>query len=272
MQKVKVITINVNGIRAAKKKGLFQWIVSQNPDYVCLQETRAQKKDLDSSYFDIVMKDSSLKGTYFFSMKPGYAGVAIFSKRKPTNIFAGINVPEFDKEGRVLRIDFDDLYHSAPLFSLVSIYFPSGSASEKRQESKNRFLSEFKKNLRSWSKEYTLSGRQFVIAGDWNIAHKEIDLKNWKQNQKNSGFLPEERKWISEVFDEGWNDVFRYLRPDDVAFTWWSQRGKARENNVGWRIDYHVATAKLAGKCQKIWVEKEPKLSDHAPLIAIYDL
>ena len=272
MQNIKVITLNVNGIRASKKKGLFQWIVSQNPDYVCLQETRAQKKDLELSYFNIVLKESLLKGTYFFSTKPGYAGVAIFSKKKPTNIFAGISVPEFDQEGRVLRIDFDDLYDSTPLLSIVSIYFPSGSASGKRQESKNRFLSEFKRILSMWREECTASGRQFVLGGDWNIAHNEIDLKNWKQNRKNSGFLPEERKWISNIFDEGWKDVFRHVRPNDVVYTWWSQRGRARENNVGWRIDYQIVTTELASRCQKIWVEQEPKLSDHAPLIAVYHL
>ena len=272
MQKVKVITLNVNGIRAAKKKGLFQWIVSQNPDYVCIQEVRAQEKDLELSYFNIDLVDSPLRGTYFFSKKPGYAGVAIFSKKKPTNIVAGINVTEFDDEGRVLRIDFDNFYDAAPRFSLISIYFPSGSASEIRQESKYRFLSNLKKTLRSWSEERTLSGRQFLICGDWNIAHKEIDLKNYKQNKKNSGFLPEERKWLSDALDEGWKDVFRQIRPEDVAFTWWSQRGRARENNVGWRIDYQIATVELASSCKNIWVEKEPKLSDHAPLIALYDL
>jgi exodeoxyribonuclease-3 len=272
MQKVKVITLNVNGIRAAKKKGLFQWIVSQNPDYVCIQEVRAQEKDLELSYFNIDLVDLPLGGTYFFSKKPGYAGVAIFSKKKPTNIVAGINVTEFDDEGRVLRIDFDNFYDSAPRFSLISIYFPSGSASEIRQESKIRFLSDLKKTLRSWSEERTLSGRQFLICGDWNIAHKEIDLKNYKQNKKNSGFLPEERKWLSDALDEGWKDVFRQIRPEDVEFTWWSQRGRARENNVGWRIDYQIATVELASSCKNIWVEKEPKLSDHAPLIALYDL
>ena len=272
MEKVKVITLNVNGIRAAKKKGLFQWIVSQNPDYVCIQEVRAQEKDLELSYFNIDLVDSPLRGTYFFSKKPGYAGVAIFSKKKPTNIVAGINVTEFDDEGRVLRIDFDNFYDSAPRFSLVSIYFPSGSASEIRQESKYRFLSDLKKTLRSWSEERNLSGRQFLICGDCNIAHKEIDLKNYKQNKKNSGFLPEERKWLTDILDEGWKDVFRQIRPEDVAFTWWSQRGRARENNVGWRIDYQIATVELASSCKNIWVEKEPKLSDHAPLIALYDL
>ena len=272
MQKVKVITLNVNGIRAAQKKGLFQWIVSQNPDYVCIQEVRAQKKDLELSFFDIDLGDSILKGTYFFSKKPGYAGVAIFSKKKPTNIVVGINVPEFDDEGRILRLDFDNFYDFAPRFSLVSIYFPSGSSSENRQESKYRFLSDFKKTLSSWDEERIFSGRQFIICGDWNIAHKEIDLKNYKQNRKNSGFLPQERKWVSDVFDEGWKDIFRKKRPEDVAFTWWSQRGRARENNVGWRIDYQVTTKDLANRCRKIWIEKEPMLSDHAPVIAVYDL
>ena len=190
MQKVKVISLNVNGIRAAKKKGLIEWIVLQDPDYICIQETRAQKKDLDLSFFSIALNNSCLKGTYFFSMKPGYSGVAIFSKKKPTKIIAGINVSEFDTEGRVLRMDFDNLYESSPSLSFVSIYFPSGSASEKRQESKFRFLVEVKKKLWEWDEEQNFTGRQFLICGDWNIAHKEIDLKNWKQNKKNSGFLP----------------------------------------------------------------------------------
>ena len=133
-------------------------------------------------------------------------------------------------------------------------------------------MSALKKTLRGWSGEQTLSGRQFLICGDCNIAHKEIDLKNYKQNKKNSGFLPEERKWLSDVLDEDWKDGFRQIRPEDVAFTWWSQRGRARENNVGWRIDYQLATVEIAGLCKNIWVEKDPKLSDHAPLIALYDL
>ena len=133
-------------------------------------------------------------------------------------------------------------------------------------------MSRLRKNYTQWDKEQNLTGRQFLICGDWNIAHKEIDLKNWKQNKKNSGFLPEEREWLSDVFDKGWKDVFRQIRPNDVAFTWWSQRGRARENNVGWRIDYQIATVELANSCKNIWVEKEPKLSDHAPLIALYDL
>ncbi len=208
MQKIKVISLNANGIRAAKKKGLIEWIVSQAPDYICIQETRAQKKDLDLSFFSIALNNSCLKGTYNFSMKPGYSGVAIFSQKQPTKIIAGINVPEFDAEGRVLRMDFDNLYDSSPSFSLVSIYFPSGSASEKRQESKFRFLAEIKKKLWEWDKEQNLTGRQFLICGDWNIAHEEIDLKNWKQNKKNSGFLPEEREWLTDVFDKGWRDIF----------------------------------------------------------------
>ena len=272
MRNIKVITLNVNGIRASARKGLFTWLVDQNPDYVCLQEVRAQLKDLSSFFFEIPVIDSSLKATYYFSKKPGYSGVGIFSKKKPTQFFSGIGVNEFDDEGRVLRLDFDNQYELFPLMSTVSVYFPSGSASESRQESKNRFLLSFMKVLKKWEIEYRETGRQFLLCGDWNIAHNEIDLKNWKQNKNNSGFLPWERKWLSQVFESVWVDNLREFLPKDEIYTWWSQRGSARENNVGWRIDYQVATKELAARVTDIQVFKEPKLSDHAPLIISYGL
>ena len=268
----RVITLNLNGIRAAEKKGLMRWLSTQNPDFVCFQELKAQLKDLSDQHLNLKVHEKELKSILCCAKKPGYSGVSILSKEPPGGIFTGIGQEEFDCEGRVIRGDFDDVIPQFPKFSVVSLYLPSGSSSQNRQAAKFRFLDAFKKNLKSWMQENSSLGREFILCGDWNIAHKEIDLKNWKNNKKNSGFLPEERSWISEVvFEAGWVDVFRALEPDKEQYTWWSQRGRAREKNVGWRIDYQVSTPKIASKAVNARVEMNQKFSDHAPLIIDYE-
>ncbi|OUV03333.1 MAG: exodeoxyribonuclease III [Betaproteobacteria bacterium TMED82] len=266
---LKVISLNVNGIRASVRKGLIQWLIEENPDFICIQELKAQRKDLGNEILEFRSKDGSyLKSTIFCAERPGYSGVGIYSKQKPTSITAGIGVKEFDDEGRVLKIDFDNHLKNFPLFSIVSLYLPSGSASESRQASKFRFLKSFKSTLKNWEMENSKTGREFLLCGDLNIAHTNLDLKNWKNNQKNSGFLPAERSWLTEtLFNAGWKDIFRVLEPKKEQFTWWSQRGRAREKNVGWRIDYQIATANLAISAASAKVAETPILSDHAPLI-----
>ena len=268
----RVITLNVNGIRAAEKKCLMKWLSTQNPDFVCFQELKAQLKDLSEQHLTLKVQENELKSVLCCAEKPGYSGVSIMSRDQPSGVFTGIGEKEFDCEGRVIRGDFDNLIPQFPKFSVVSLYLPSGSASEKRQSAKFRFLDAFEKSLNNWNKENSTTGREFILCGDWNIAHKEIDLKNWKNNKKNSGFLPEERSWISEVvFGTGWVDVFRKLEPNKEQYTWWSQRGRARENNVGWRIDYQISTPKIASRAVSAWVEMNRKFSDHAPLVIDYD-
>ena len=267
----KVITLNVNGIRASEKKGLMKWLAKQNPDFVCFQELKAQDRDLSSNHLTLVTKDSTLRSIINCSKRPGYSGVSIMSKIPPSKIILGINNEEFDKEGRVIRADYDNYMETFPMFSLVSLYLPSGSSSDERQAAKFRFLEIFKETLNEWMRESKNTGRQFLLCGDWNIAHSEIDLKNWRANRKNSGFLPEERNWLSQiVFANGWVDVYRKLKPHDHQYTWWSQRGKARENNVGWRIDYQISTKEIAQTAVNPWVEMSQNFSDHAPLIIDY--
>ena len=191
----------------------------------------------------------------------GYSGVALYSRVEPRNVSRGYGSREFDPEGRFLRADF-------PGLSVVSAYLPSGSSSEERQRAKFRFLEEFMPVL----KTLIASGREFVLCGDWNIAHKEIDLKNWRSNRKNSGFLPEERAWLTDVFEKmGWVDVFRRVDPRPERYTWWSNRGQAWAKNVGWRIDYQIATPGIAAKAKKVAIYKAKRFSDHAPLTIDYD-
>lgn len=209
------------------------------------------------------MTPDGYQGFFECAEKKGYSGTGIYTKTMPDTVENGFGSKEFDAEGRYLQCDFAD-------FSLVSLYAPSGSSSPERQEAKFRFMDEFYPYLKSLKD----SGREFVICGDWNIAHKEIDLKNWKSNQKNSGFLPEERAWLTNVFDElGWVDVYRLLHPDTTgeAYTWWSNRGQAYAKNVGWRIDYQIATPGIAKKAVSAEIYKGERFSDHAPLTIRYD-
>ena len=256
---MRIISLNLNGIRSAWNKGLLPWLAAQRADVVCLQEIKAQPGDLTAE----MQAPDGLSAYYHCAEKKGYSGVGLWCRRPPDRVVEGLGHGEFDAEGRFIRADFGAL-------SVVSLYLPSGSSSPERQEAKFRFMDYFLPQLAAMAKE----GREIVVCGDWNIAHREIDLKNWKSNQKNSGFLPEERAWMSRVLDEaGWVDVYRRLHPDatDACYTWWSNRGQAWAKNVGWRLDYQLATPALAATARQASIWKETRFSDHAPLIIDYD-
>ncbi|MFZ9345503.1 MAG: exodeoxyribonuclease III [Burkholderiaceae bacterium] len=265
---MRIISLNFNGIRSATTKGALAWLGQQHADVICVQELKAQEADLSDEHLAVVHNDRRLTGHFYAAQKKGYSGVGLYSGLTPTRVLRGIGTAEFDLEGRVLRADFDGA--QTPV-SVVSVYLPSGSASPERQASKFRFLDAFFPIMTDWMAEHRASGREFVICGDWNIAHREIDLKNWKGNLKNSGFLPEERAWLTRLFDElGWVDVFRTLDPRPDQYTWWSQRGQARAKNVGWRIDYQVATPGIAALARSATIHTQDRFSDHAPLIIDY--
>jgi exodeoxyribonuclease-3 len=275
---MRIISLNANGIRSAANKGVFDWLANQSADLVCIQELKAQGSDLTEAHTRI---NGSARGDLFahlhWAEKKGYSGVAVFSHQAPAEVKAGIGVSEFDLEGRILRADFEADQWGAGVkpLSVVSLYAPSGSASDERQASKFRFLDVFYPVLQAWMQEHRQTGREFVICGDWNIAHTEKDLKNWKGNLKNSGFLPEERAWFGRMLSElGWVDVYRQLHPNatEEGYTWWSNRGQAWAKNVGWRIDYQIATPGLAACAQSAEIHKASRFSDHAPLIIDYAL
>lgn len=254
---MQIITLNLNGVRAAAKKGFFKWLPSQQADIICVQELKAQANDLTEE----MLSPLGYNGYFHCAEKKGYSGVGIYSKRKPDSITEGIGISEIDQEGRFICADFDDL-------SVISLYLPSGSSGDHRQASKFFFLDKFFPVLEKMAND----NREVILCGDWNIAHKEIDLKNWRANQKNSGFLPEERAWLTQVLDQvGFVDVFRRLNPEPEQYTWWSNRGQAWKNNVGWRIDYQLATPTIAGKATNVAIYKNERFSDHSPLIIDYD-
>ncbi len=256
---MKIITLNLNGIRSASRKGFLEWLPQQRADVICVQELKAQAADMTEE----LLAPAGYQGHFHYAEKKGYSGVGIYSKSAPDRVAAGFGVAEFDAEGRYLRADFGGL-------TVISLYLPSGSSGEHRQASKFRFLDTFIPHLKKLRK----SGREVVLCGDWNIAHREIDLKNWKGNLKNSGFLPEERAWMTQIFDElGWVDVYRRLHPEttDASYTWWSNRGQARAKNVGWRIDYQIATPGIAERAKDAAIYKDQWFSDHAPLTIRYD-
>ncbi len=256
---LRIITLNLNGIRSAWSKGVLPWVAAQYADIVCLQELKAQAGDLT----DEMKAPDGLHAYYHCAEKKGYSGVGLWCRQKPDAVIEGLGNAEFDAEGRYLRADFGNL-------SVISLYLPSGSSSPERQEAKFRFMEIFYPHLVELGK----SGREFVVCGDWNIAHREIDLKNWKGNRKNSGFLPEERAWIDRLLNEGgWRDVYRSLHPEagEECYTWWSNRGQAWEKNVGWRIDYQLSTVAIAEKARSAAVYKAQRFSDHAPLTVDYD-
>lgn len=257
---LRVITINLNGIRSAERKGFFAWMAKQNADIVCLQELKAQRPDLT----DEMLAPPGYHGFFHCAEKKGYSGVGIYSRRAPDRVVEGLGNAEFDSEGRYIQADFGTL-------SVVSLYLPSGSSSEERQAAKYRFMDIFLPHMQA----LIASGREVIVCGDWNIAHREADLKNWKSNQKNSGFLPEERAWLTRLFDEvGWVDVYRSLHPDttDACYTWWSNRGQAWAKNVGWRLDYQIATPGTALAAKATAVYKDERFSDHAPLTVDYQI
>ncbi len=254
---MRIVTLNANGIRSAASKGLFDWLPGQAADVVCIQETKAQAEQLT----DPVFWPEGYHSYYFDAEKKGYSGTALYARKKPRRILRGFGVDEFDREGRYLEADFGHL-------AVVSLYLPSGSSGPERQESKFRFLSAFMPHLRSLGRRR----RPTILCGDWNIAHQPIDLRNWKSNQKNSGFLPEERAWLDELYGTGkFIDAFREINQEADQYTWWSNRGQAYARNVGWRIDYHVVGSALRGRIRAASIYKERRFSDHAPLTIDYD-
>jgi exodeoxyribonuclease-3 len=255
---MRVISVNVCGIRSAAAKGLFRWLRRQSADFVCLQETRSHEEQLSGH-------DVQLPGYESFfcdAERKGYAGVALYTRHRPGRVVRGFGVSEFDREGRYLEAQVGEL-------SVVSLYLPSGSAGPHRQASKFRFLDAFSNHLARLRRRR----RNYILSGDWNIAHRAIDLTNWRSNQRNSGFLPEERAWMDRLFGPaGFVDAFREVHPGPGLYTWWSNRGQARAKNVGWRIDYQVVSSDLAGRARAATIYKERRFSDHAPLIMDYDL
>ena len=262
----KLTSLNLNGIRSATSKGVEAWIAQSRPDCICVQEIKAQSADMQGRFEEL----AGLKGYFHFAVKKGYSGVGIYARHEPSDVVIGYGSSEFDTEGRYVELRFDT---PARRLSIISAYFPSGSSGEERQLAKFRFLEEFHPHLMRLKAE-----REFILCGDINIAHQQIDLKNWRSNQKNSGFLPEERAWMTKLLhisDPGGGlvDVYRQLQPEttDACYTWWSNRGQAYANNVGWRLDYHLATPALAALARTEHIYKDEKFSDHAPITVDYD-
>ena len=254
---MRIISANLNGVRSAARRGFFDWMCAQDAAVVCLQETKAQRHQLE----DAVFHPDGWHNFYHDATKPGYSGVALYSRFEPDEVISGIGWPDVDAEGRWIEARFGKL-------SVVSLYMQSGSSSEARQKVKFEFMERFLPHLRSLRRKR----REYVICGDWNIAHREIDLKNWRGNRKNSGFLPEERAWMDRLFGEaGFVDAFRVVEQGPDHYTWWSNRGQAWAKNVGWRIDYQVITPGLKDRVQRAAIYKDQRFSDHAPLLIDYD-
>jgi exodeoxyribonuclease-3 len=253
---MRIMTLNCNGIRAAARKGFFEWLKTCDVDVVCLQETKAQIDQLGDEMFS----PAGFHCYYFDAVKKGYSGTALYSRVKPDRVTKGLGFAIADEEGRYIQADFGDL-------SVASLYLPSGSSGDERQQRKLAFMEEFMVHMKKLSKD----GRDYIVCGDWNICHKEIDLKNWKPNQKNSGFLPEERSWLDTLYDDvGFVDAFRLKNKEAEQYSWWSSRGQARANNVGWRLDYHVITPALADKVEVAEIYTAQPFSDHAPVTLQY--
>lgn len=254
---MRVITINVNGIRAAARKGFYEWLAAQRADVVCIQETKAQEHQLS----DAVFCPEGMHCYYNDAERKGYSGTAIYARQKPNKVITSLGWDPCDSEGRYTQVDFDGI-------SVVSLYVPSGSSSDQALEKKLDFHERIFPHFKSLRRKR----REFVICADWNTCHKPIDLKNWKPNQKNSGFLPIERAWLDRLFDElGYIDGFRLLNQDAEEYTWWSNRGRAWDNNVGWRLDYHLITPGLAERARAVDIYREQRFSDHAPVIMDFD-
>ncbi len=254
-------SLSLNGIRSAARKGVEAWLEKAKPDCICVQEIKAQAADVAVGFESL----AGLQGHFHFAQKKGYSGVGIYTRHEPSDVIVGFDGGEFDAEGRYIELRFDT---PASKLSIISSYFPSGSSGPERQEAKYRFLDAMYPHLIALKKQ-----REFVLCGDINIAHQEADLKNWKGNLKNSGFLPEERAWMTKLTtDGGVVDVYRQLQPDttDACYTWWSNRGQAYANNVGWRLDYHLATPAVASQARSEAIYKDEKFSDHAPITIAY--
>lgn len=258
---LRITSLNLNGIRSAYNKGLLAWLKSHQADILCLQELKAHLEDIQHDY----QHPLDYTGHFYAAEKKGYSGVGLYLKQQPERVLAGIGCPEFDQEGRVIRADWSNL-------TVISAYLPSGSSGPERQEAKFRFLGKFGPWLQALMDDHKKNKHEYVICADWNIAHKEIDLKNWKSNQKNSGFTPEERAWVTHTTEKiGFVDVFRTLDPSPEQYTWWSNRGQAWAKNVGWRLDYQLATPGIAALARSTSIYKDERFSDHAPLTIDYD-
>ena len=263
----KLTSLNLNGIRSATTKGAEAWIEATAPDCICVQEIKAQAPDM-AGRFEVL---AGMKGYFHFAEKKGYSGVGVYTRHEPSDVIVGFDAEEFDAEGRYVETRFDT---PGRKLSIISAYFPSGSSGELRQEAKFRFLAKMHRHLMTLKAE-----RDFILCGDINIAHQQADLKNWRGNQKNSGFLPEERDWMTKLLHKteitgGLVDVYRQLQPDttDACYTWWSNRGQAYANNVGWRLDYHLATPAVAALARSESIYKGEKFSDHAPITIGYEM
>jgi len=254
---VKIITFNANGLRSAASKGFFDWFAGQDADVLCVQETKAQEHQLGDAAFrpngyHVHFRDAG--------SKKGYSGVAIYSRRQPDEVRTELGWAPFDDEGRYLEARFGNL-------SVVSLYLPSGSSGDERQQFKFKVMDWIAPIFQQWLR----SGRDYVLCGDWNIVHTRRDIRNWTSNQKNSGCLPEERAWLERLLtEEGWLDSYRHLKPEGEDYTWWSQRGAARAKNVGWRIDYQMITPGLGDRLKSCAIAGEPRFSDHAPFAVEY--
>ena len=254
---MRIVTLNVNGLRSAAAKGFLPWMKRQKADIVCLQEIKAQEADLSKA----LLAPRGFHAFFHPAEKKGYAGVAIYTKHEPDKVVIGLGIKDIDQQGRFLQVDHGKL-------SVISLYLPSGSSGEEAQARKFSFMERFMPRLEQMHR----CGREIVLCGDWNIAHKEIDLRNWRSNQKNSGFLPEERRWMTEIFERvGWVDAFRVVEQGPDHYTFWSNRGDAYNKNVGWRIDYQVATPGIGQLARKASIYKTKRFSDHAPLTIDYD-
>jgi exodeoxyribonuclease-3 len=258
---LRITSLNLNGIRSAYNKGLANWLKTHEADILCLQELKAHIADIQDDF----QHPQDYTGHFYAAEKKGYSGVGLYVKSEPKRVVQGMGCEEFDLEGRVIRADWSNI-------SVISAYLPSGSSGPERQEAKFRFLAQFGPWMQNLMDDHKKTKREYVICADWNIAHKEIDLKNWKSNQKNSGFTPEERAWVTSVIDEiGFVDVFRQLDQRAEQYTWWSNRGQAWAKNVGWRLDYQLVTPGLAAKAKAASIYKDERFSDHAPLTIDYD-
>jgi exodeoxyribonuclease-3 len=258
----KLTSLNLNGIRSATTKGVEAWLAQEKPDCICVQEVKAQAPDVAGKFEEL----AGLKGHFHFAEKKGYSGVGVYTRHEPSDVVVGFDGGEFDAEGRYVETRFDT---PSRKLSIISVYFPSGSSGPERQEAKFRFLNKMYPHLMALKAE-----RDFIVCSDVNIAHQQADLKNWKGNLKNSGFLPEERQWMTQLTTEGGVvDVYRRLKPEatDDCYTWWSNRGQAYAKNVGWRLDYHLATPAVAEKARTEHIFKGSKFSDHAPITIGYD-
>jgi len=254
----RIITCNTNGIRAAARKGFFDWLREADADVVCIQETKAQVHQLE----DPVFHPQDYHCYYNDAQKKGYSGTAVYSRVKPSKVTTRLGWDPLDSEGRYIQVDYKGL-------SVISLYLPSGSSSEEALARKYRFMETFLDHLRALRRKR----REFVICADWNICHKEIDLKNWRGNRKNSGFLPDERAWLDTLYDDvGYIDSFRLVNPQEEQYTWWSNRGQAWAKNVGWRLDYQVISPGLKSKVRAASIYKDERFSDHAPQIMDYAL